>query len=258
MKNLKYLLIPILIIGFTDKISGQEIHPQLNGNVKMMIRSMYHIFDHSKTKEDIEPVTVRTYKYCENGKVESQSIYIPNKKNTEYFKYKYIYNSNKIIKKVLETCADTITLELEYFYKDNKLIKSQFERKVDIFIYNIFEQYNYDDKDFIKTKTSKGSRYNIKTKSIQNFDIKTHYYDKNKFIYKTIIHDSNTDELLNTLVYKRDKNGNMLEMNSSTSEISIIKSSNFKYEFDKEGNWIKSVEIIKGLKTIIEREITYW
>lgn len=58
---------------------------------------------------------------------------------------------------------------------------------------------------------------------------------------------------------KYDEKGNQIESNSYNSDGSLDSKWTYKYEFDKQGNWVKRIDFEDGIpKFLLEREYEYY
>ena len=63
----------------------------------------------------------------------------------------------------------------------------------------------------------------------------------------------------NDVQYKYDEKGNKIEENRYESDGSLDNKWTYKYEFDKQGNWIKRIDFENKIaKFILEREYEYY
>ena len=199
----------------------------------------------------------RTYyghnnKYDKNGNVTEQNDYNLDGSLRSKETYKYDENGNET--------------EKNYYNSDGSL-KRKYTSKYDEKGYKI-ERYQYPYSDGRIAGHTTIYKYDKNGNEIEcdncGFDgtavdyKKTHKYDEkgNKIESKGILDDG-------SLHFKRsfeyDENGNETERNSYNSDGSLDYKYTSKYEFDKQGNWIKRIEFKDGIPTyILERQYEYY
>lgn len=86
----------------------------------------------------------------------------------------------------------------------------------------------------------------------------TMLYDKNNFIIEYDSYSA-SDELVEKVLLENDKYGNITGIAQYDSKGGLNNQSTTEYEYDKKGNWIKSIERTNSeIKSVTEREIVYY
>ena len=171
------------------------------------------------TNEDVKLLTKKIFKYDDDGNLSEERVYDGNGEDL-LVKIEYNYDGNRNL------------TEIEYYYPpsgDFTSIKGKFDESG-----NLIESRYYD----------KDGELNGKYK-----------YDKDGNLSEERNYDQD-GELSSKTKYKYDNKGNM----SSKIFISDYESKvTYKYEFDKNDNWIKKIIYEEGKPTfIVNREINYY
>jgi hypothetical protein len=83
-------------------------------------------------------------------------------------------------------------------------------------------------------------------------------YDNRGNMIEALLYNSD-GEAGKKMIFKYDDRCNIIEETTYNSDGSIYEAWNYKYEFDKQGNWIKRIEYISIIpKYIVERGIEYY
>ncbi len=115
---------------------------------------------------------------------------------------------------------------------------------------NLYEQVGYDEKGNRIESINYNSDGSLLSKETFKYDEKGNRIESIKY---------NSDLSLNSkATYKYDKKGNVIESNYRDST-SYESKETFKYEFDKQGNWVQKICFVNGIpNSILEREYEYY
>jgi|GEM_PF-5470999 len=225
-------------------------------------------------KSGIESITYRNEdKYETNLWLEKKAYNEQNKEVRRDFFRDTLYNSSTLFKyndkgniieasefqpledvysKNLKTEADFLNIKgytiiyLNNIYNDNRIIQSNKYKTVDRkAILNSSTYYNYEGDKFIIT-TKKFNKDNI---SIREFEYKNNLLINERFFYrgnpnelKSFFYD-NDNYLVKAIIKDREGTFNI----------------EFKYKFDRKGNWIKQTKYVNGVPMYeLIREIEYY
>lgn len=246
-------------------------------------------------KGNVKSVKENSYKEVEKF---GEIIKEKNRREFWLYDFYYIFNKEGNLINKYEYNSDG-SLHSEYTFSYNKkgeVIENSGEETLSIisnqkperyhFIYkydnsgNIIEQSYFKSKKFLQKYSYK---YNIENniieqdyyKSIDKLDSKNKYiYDDKGNIIERNLYESN-GKLQYRYLSKFDDNGNEIEIQSYKPDGSLVYRGTFeydnygniisgrgytyKYEYDKNGNWISKIEFSDNIKGyIIEREIVYF
>lgn len=240
-----------------------------NGNLieKTWIKSLGMVNSEITTNINMKTIC----KYDSNGNLINKKTY-QNETPFEDFVYKYDNDGNLIEHNesgYQESIINTI------FKYDNGIL---IERTINYANGNK-ETKKYDSKgnwiENVSTysgsayKTVKSNKYDDKGNLIEdlwhrdNGSVFMHciykYDNDNNLIEQKRYSDIENTGLKEVWNRKYDNNGNVIEENQFKPNEPLYGITEYKYEFDSKGNWIKRIESFEdGKKFIIEREIEYW
>jgi hypothetical protein len=181
---------------------------------------------------------------------------------------KCIYKRGNIIveKKIFQYNSNNDIIEENCFDSNNKL-SSKIKYKYDI-KGNKIEESNYNSDGSLFKKTT--SEYDINNREIEtNFyqpnneseyvnQKNTHKYDgKGNLIESKYCADDGLN--CSTSTFKHNENGDIIEHTDFSLSNMKVSLNSYKFEYDKNGNWIKKIIFYNDEpKTIIERKIKYY
>jgi len=213
--------------------------PGLKGRVKEYTDYKMHIEcleDDNSTKDTLYITTTKLNRKGKIMEFTQLSVHL-NKTNS------YINTFNpqgRIIKRIGH--FDDKEIKVEYFYKDTLLQKSYSKNEIDNGIYEMIEQYYYNDKaKLLKKIISNTIIENKDTVSSINWIYK---FDSNELLYEaTLIQNNALDSVKKTTYkYKYDDSKLPLKTIEFDENDNIIVTNEYKYRFDKNGSCIEIEE----------------
>lgn len=229
--------------------------PGLKGRVKEYTK--YKMSNKNLENNSVlrDTIFITTTKFNKKGKIiEYSSLY--SYSNSTY-KGKNIYDSNdRIIKEIGYYDNDEIIVD--YYYKDTLLQKIHSKSEIDSEIYEMNEQYFYNDKGILlKSIMLNISIENNDTVSSSNWISK---YDLNERLYET-------EGIMNNALDSMKRTLNKFEYNDLglqnkgfeyNENDSLINVDVYKYKFDEKGSWIEKENYENDtLKYLTTRIIEY-
>ena len=246
---------------------------RLNGKVKYIERCYYKVTDKSGkiTKGMINDYYL--VKYNKEGNIE---LYFE-KSQAGFYKHIYKYDSlgNRIQRDNYNENGDL-----------NSKIKAKFDANsvlLEVSKFNIYGgieytyTYKYDKEgnptEVIKSDKNGGLinkwiyKYDSNKRKIEEIQYNNKGLLENKFTYKYDLKDNITEKesykqngLYIKYIYKFDKNGNEIEINSYNKKSELLSKWTMEYVFDKHDNWIKQTTYNNSGKAefINERKIVYY
>ncbi len=256
-KRFLLLILLLLILLSCNSTKYEKNELGINGKVKKVTEITYREIKDTTGKLSNDTLSVVITFLNDNGKLKKSKtdIYISNVL-AQTIDSRFIYNSKQQRIKEMATTLDSIEFEVEYEYKNNLLDRTLYKDTLDNIYNEYFELYFYDS--FGKLKQRDYHSFSIdleENDTITNLKAKFKY-DNNEFLIES--EWMSLDSIYNKKeLYFKDKTG-LLEKQFNYNNIGIlIDSAFFKYEYDKNNNWIKRMEfkndsLIKIKERIIE------
>jgi len=180
-----------------------------------------------------------------------------------YLKEKKIFGTkNKLLKTVKYIYDTTGKLYLEETYSDKEKVST------DTLKYNQhgIQKFKIISDAGGKLLMTKGYNYNINGNIIEFSSFNYFTDDYTRITYKYNLQGKITekiteinDYLNEKITFKYDSNGNITEKTKHDYTGSLVYKKTFKYEFDKDNNWIKKIIYKEGIpQYIVERKIQYY
>ncbi len=222
----------------------------LKGQVKSFTELSYEIIEEKKQENHYKK---EVKNFDQDGKTIDELLYnfegagnhfIPkyNEKNEKTAMYCYVENSDKLIYRWVYSYNEKgLKTKDEIYDSSNKLTLERF--------------FKYDEKGNKIERTQKYA-YNPDT----TISKRTFEYNDSGQNTRITTYDPFGKTVKSHYDFAYDKKGNKIEENILNPDGKITSKWIYKYEFDKQGNWIKKTEFAEGLypKTIIQRKYEYY
>jgi len=197
-----------------------------------------------------------TYKYDKKGILLEENIYSPEGVLQITTKSTYNENGNKIEESSVYSNGSLNNKELFKYDEKGNLIELNRNSPWDslnfkgAYCCKVYH-YTYDDKSIKTSGTGYDSKGNISF--ISKFDSRKNLIESNSY---NKVDNKNIEY---KTVYKYDDKRNVVEEKYDSSDGSFQGRIFFKYDYDKQNNWIKKIELESDIpKSITIREITYF
>jgi hypothetical protein len=223
----------------------------LKGKVKSYTESKYGAEDRFGKIQKKNLYAKYTNKYDDKGNKIEKSLYnrAGSLDSKETYKYDYDDKGNKIKVNIYDAEGDlslwSVKCTNKYDDKGN-LIEQNVYNAVSGILYRV-ETYKYDDKGYMIEK-------NIGDKCTNKYDDKGNLIEQNVYNVDGTLDDKYT--------YKYDDKGNEIERNfynGNADGVSFVIQRTYKYEFDKNKNWIKKISLDnQSPENIEERKYEYY
>lgn len=188
-----------------------------------------------------------TYVYDDAGNLTGENLYLNNDEVVIKNAYKYNGNNQKVSYTRYNKDSELL-FNTQYEYKGDNLILEETRGKEDKIEYS--KKMTYDDDGNMLSKISYDSYEDSET--IEKFV----YDDKGNKITWDV--QKNGEPFLK-INYSYNEKGDLNGLSTYNNSGKIIEERKYKYDYDKEGNWIKKNIYINGeLKFVEQREITYY
>jgi hypothetical protein len=253
MNRFLSLLFSIFIIGCCNekKILNNGLTKKVDKTTVNYIR----IERDSLNMKTLDTLSIRENKYNSNDQISNlvQTSLFDNEK----MEIDYVYNDFNKIQTEIGKMSNVGMFKVHYFYKDTLLIKTQSENKTDIFHFNQIGKYEYNSDKTLKQSSLLNLFIDIESKDTITNTIEISKYDNNELMSESKLSNLIDPERNRTLKYKY-KCGTLIKELEFNSKDSLISNTEYKYEFDKFGNWIKKELIVNNKRNYIQtREIEY-
>lgn len=249
------ILLSILPINSQNKI--------LNGRVKSITQTTQQISYFLNGDKYVNTSEITTENFDSDKKIKNYKREIfYNNALSHFIISKYIYNNDEQIDYSDNVIFqnDSIHYSQYYSYKDDLLIKKSFQYEFNDIEHVFYTKYNYDSrKKLIETEYSYSEKYKDSNNKIR-YILTNYYYDKRERVVK-----SDNSKSINYLEssfskFKTNRNGLLIRKKDYNKANTLLKVTNYEYEFDNENNWILKKKFDKkdGLFETISREIKYY
>jgi len=197
---------------------------------------------------DSLPVSLNEYKYDETGELVEQTYYEENEFTS---KTVYEFNQEEGIKigRVYNPKGNVSSVFISQYNDQNDLIhESKLNRDAESLTYKKYNKYNKaGDLTAIETYSPVGNNFSISKLNKEGKEVELLKYQEGL--------------ITSSCSYSYDDKGNQIDINCNIYEDKVKRSvrSTMKYDFDKEGNWIKKVTYQEGIVAyLVERTYVYY
>lgn len=222
--------------------------PGLKGKVKKFTE--YKMSIENNIVKDTFSITTTTYN--RKGQIVDQIIEL---KNGETFNQDFEYDKKEnLIKEI--SYYDNNKIVVNYEYKDTLLIRAYSISEADSIYTKMDEIYYYNDKN--KLDSRHYSQILISDNDTSTYNNKYFYDNNEKLNEYTTQYKSISDSIFSKTKFEYNKFGLYSKTYSYDNNDKLTTIDEYKYEYDKNGSWVKK-EIIRNdtLEYIYTRKIDY-
>jgi hypothetical protein len=236
-------------MGFYEEITSLMQGQKITNKKKLKYNDNWQLISKKEYDGmDTLPISLDEYKYNETGKLveqayseenifTSKTVYEFNKE--EGIKIGRVYNSKGNVSSVLIFQSNS---------QDNLIHESKLNRGSKSLTYKIYNKYNKaGELTATETYSPLGNNFSISKLDKEGNQIELLKYQEGL--------------ITSSCTYSYDDKGNQMDISCSIYEGKVKKAvrSTMKYEFDKEGNWIKKITYQEGIVAyLVERTYIYY
>lgn len=260
MKKLLFILTLFIGIVSCQTEPNKIFNFDIKGDFEKYTTIKSRVKKDSLGKEFLDTISVVHTFVDKNQKTKKMvtNVYVKNE-ITQKIESDFKYNlKGQISKEKVKMEKEASDFEIDYIYKDNKLIETNSISEFDDFIIGINEKYIYNSDNKLTNRIFEQFTFDLKDKDTMSQQNANFLYDNNEVqIESDWSDDSNDHSNFNEFFFYNDS-GLLIEKKRYYKTSKEIDTIIFKYEYDKNNNWIERKSFENGtIKQLTERIIKY-